>query len=277
MGLAAPHKDAETLRALTVYLSSSLVDFFIFFQVPEWGVYADYPIVVLRAVRTIPTPDFDKNQVVSLANAHREILRLEKDSNEQIFQLESEDATSVVETQRFIDKTVFEALDAPDDVRLLVEDFRDNRLPLDKGTSALNKLGKRATIKELQAYGRTLRNELERFLLGEAQPCVRLLATDDLIRCELELLPAGTHQPHAIEVITADDNPKTRGTMRRLREQLSEQFSQWAYVDRSLRVFRDDAVQIFKSNRLMDWTRTQALNDADAVIAEILADGEKSA
>jgi hypothetical protein len=277
MGIAATHEDAETLRALTVYLSSSLADFFIFFQVPEWGVYADYPIVVLRAVRTIPTPDFNKNQVVSLAKAHRELLRLEKASNEQILQLESEDATSGVEKQRFIDRTVFEALDVPDDVCLLVEDFRDNRLPLDKGMSALKKLGKRATVKELQAYGRTLRNEVERFLLGEAQPCVRLLVTDDLICCELELLPPGTHQAHTIEVISADDNPKTRGTMRKLREQLSEKFSQWAYVDRSLRVFGDDAVQIFKSHRLMDWTRTQALNDADAVIAEILADGEKSA
>jgi hypothetical protein len=63
--------------------------------------------------------------------------------------------------------------------------------------------------------------------------------------------------------------------LRKLREQLSERFSQWAYVDRSLQVFEEETVQIFKSPRLMDWTRTQALNDADAIIAEILADGEK--
>ena len=51
----------------------------------------------------------------------------------------------------------------------------------------------------------------------------------------------------------------------------------WAYVDRSLRVFGEDTVQVFKSPRLMDWTRTQALNDADAIIAEILAGGEMPA
>lgn len=277
IGITAPKKDAGTLRALTVYLSSSLVDFFLFFQVPEWGVYADYPIVVLRAVRSIPTPDFNKDQVISLAKAHREILRLEKGSTEEIFKLESDDAISDAEKQRLIDKNVFDALSVPDDLRVLVEDFRDNRLPLDKGSSALKKLGKRATIKELQAYGRTLRNELERFLLGEARPCVRLLAADDLICCELQLLPAGTHQAQAMEVINADDDQRTRGNMRKLRKQLSERFSQWAYVDRSLRVFREDTVQIFKSHRLMDWTCTQALNDADAIIAEILVDGEKSA
>ncbi len=115
-------------------------------------------------------------------------------------------------------------------------------------------------------YGRTIRDELERFLLNEAQPSVRLITADDLICCELQLSPAGTQQPQVIEVLNADDNSKTRGDMRKLREQLSERFSQWAYVDRSLRVFGEDAVQIFKSPRLMDWTRTQALNDADAII-----------
>lgn len=261
-----------------------MVDFFLFFQVPEWGVYADYPIVVLRAVRTIPTPEFNKSQVISLGRTHREILRLERASNEDVFQLESEDATSdgekqrlIEEKQRLIDSSVFETLGVPDDVRVLVEDFRDNRLPLDKGASALKKLGKRATIRELRAYGRTLRDELERFLMGEARPSVRFLAADDLVCCELQLLPAETHRPQTVDVIDADDSSKTRGKMRNLREQLSEKFSQWAYVDRSLRVFGEDTVQIFKSRRLMDWTRTQALNDADTVIAEILVDGKKSA
>jgi hypothetical protein len=276
IGIAAPKKDAEILRALTVYLSSCLTDFFIFFQVPEWGVYADYPIVVLRAVRTIPTPDFTKDQVASLAAAHREILRREKDSNEQFFDMGSDDAASGAEKQRFIDKSVFEALKIPNDVRLLVEDFRDNRLPLDKGPSALKKLGKRPATKELHAYGRTLRDELERFLLDEAQPSVRLITSDDLICCELQLSPTGTQQSQTIEVRNADDNSKTRSDMRKLREQLSERFSQWAYVDRSLRVFGEDTVQIFKAPRVMDWTRTQALNDADAIIAEILADVENS-
>jgi len=276
IGIAAPPKDAETLRALTVYLSSSLADFYMFFQVPVWGVYADFPIVVLRAVRSIPTPDFTKDQVALLAHAHRDILRLEKESHEQLFHIESDAETTDTAKQRSIDKNVFDALDVPEDVRLLIEDFRDNRLPLDKGASALKKLGKRPSVEELQAYSRTLRDELERFLLGEAKCCVRLIAAEDLICCELQLLPAGIEHSQSIEIVNTDDNSNSRGNMRKLREQLSERFSQWTYVDRSLKVFGEDTVQIFKAPRLMDWTRTQALNDADAIIAEILEDGEKS-
>jgi hypothetical protein len=215
--------------------------------------------------------------VILLAKAYREILSLEKASDEKLFRVEAEDAAPEMEKQRTIDKSVFEALRVPDDVRLLAEDFRDNRLPLDKGVSALKKLGKRPNVKELQAYGCTLRDELERFLLGEARPNVRLIASDDLICCELRLLSAGAQTSQTVDVLNATENPKARNLMRKLREQLSQRFSQWVYVDRSLRVFEkeSDTVRVFKAPRLMDWTRTQALNDADAIIAEILADGEE--
>ena len=78
----------------------------------------------------------------------------------------------------------------PEDVRVLVEDFRDNRLPLDKGVSALKKLGEPPEARVLQAYGRALRDELERFLLGEGHPSLRIITAEDLICCELCLLPA---------------------------------------------------------------------------------------
>jgi type I restriction-modification system DNA methylase subunit len=272
IGVAAPPEDAELLRALTVYLGSSLVDYHVFFQVPTWGLYSSYPLVVLRAVRGIPTPDFKDAQVKALAKVHREILREEK-----TFRLTAEDVSGVIEKQRLIDKAVFEALDVPDDVRVVVEDFRDNRLPLDNGYSALKKLGETPTNKELQAYGRALRNEMERFLIGEAHPCVRIITTEDLICCELQLLSASSTASQAIEVVDAGENSQGKAAHRKLRAMLSEKFSQWAYIDRSLRVFQENTVQVFKSPRLMDWTRTQALNDADAIIAEILAEGESPA
>jgi type I restriction-modification system DNA methylase subunit len=272
IGISALPNHAEVLRAVTVYLASSLVDYFVFFQVPEWGVYSTYPIVVLRAVRAIPTPDFSDEQIKALANIHRDILQ-----DEKTFRLASDDAPDASVKQRFIDKAVFEALDVPDDVRVVVEDFRDNRLPLDNGYGALKKLGKPPTNKELQAYGRALRDEMEGFLMGEAHPCVRIITSEDLVCCELQLLPTASTASQTIEVIDAGENSKGNAAHRKLRELLSEKFSQWAYIDRSLRVFKEDTVQVFKSPRLMDWTRTQALNDADAIIAEILAEEESPA
>jgi hypothetical protein len=153
-----------------------------------------------------------------------------------------------------------------------VEDFRDSRLPLDKGVGALKKLGEPPDLAALESYGISLRNEIERFLLGEAQPVVRIITSKDLICCELQLLPAGS-SPQA-PVIKEETSLEALASLRKLREKTSKKYSQWAYVDRSLRVFGDDTVQLFKPPRMMDWTRTQALNDADTIIAEILEGGK---
>lgn len=272
MGIAAPGEasaeDNEFMRALAVYLGSSLVDYYLFFQVPEWGVYSTFPHVVLRAVRSIPTPDFTPEQVATLAAVHRELIR-----EENSFRLQSDEDGPNTAKQRLIDQTVFETLSAPVDLRLVIEDFRDNRLPLDQGRSVLEKLGARPKIKALQSYARTLRDELDRFLLGEARASLELITSPDLIRCEVNLSTSGQRTPNAVNVAEATGQ-QAKQMLRSLREQLGERFSQWVYVDRSLRVFEDDAAQIYKAPRLMDWTRTQALNDADDIITDILASGD---
>jgi type I restriction-modification system DNA methylase subunit len=272
MGISVPsegkEQGKEQLRALAVYLGSSLVDYFIFFQVPEWGIYSTFPHVVLRAVRSIPTPDFTGEQVAALAKTHRELLQEEKR-----FRLKSHTDEKGAK-QRLIDAAVFETLNIDNDLRLLIEDFRDTRLPLDQGHSVLEKLGKPPSIKGLQVYGRTLRDELERFLLDEARVSVDMLASPDLIRCEVKLHTNGGRHSSTVKVANVTNGHQTRHMLRLIRDRLGERFSQWAYVDRSLRTFEDDGVQIFKAPRLMDWTHTQALNDADDIIAEILASGE---
>ena len=42
MGITCPDDESDTLRALCVYLGSSLADFFVFFHVPQWGIYSDH-------------------------------------------------------------------------------------------------------------------------------------------------------------------------------------------------------------------------------------------
>ncbi len=261
--------DTNLLRALAVYLGSSLVDYFVFFQVPEWGVYSGFPHVALTPVKGIPTPDLSPEQIATLSAIHQQLIE-----EENSLQLEVYEGNRSRKKQLLIDKTVFDALNIPNDLRSLIQDFRDTRLPLDKGRSVLKELGKRPSLAELESYGRTLQDELERFLLGEAHVSVEILASPDLIVCEVNLHSDDQPDECAVTVSDVTNQANEGKKLRALRHKLSEEFSQWVYVDRCLRLFTDDAIQIFKAPRLMDWTQTQALNDADDLIAEILANGE---
>lgn len=49
------------------------------------------------------------------------------------------------------------------------------------------------------------------------------------------------------------------------------QFSQWAYVQRGLRLFEDSKIYLYKPARFINWTRTQAISDANNIIGQSLA------
>jgi len=49
-----------------------------------------------------------------------------------------------------------------------------------------------------------------------------------------------------------------------------EQFSQWVYVKRSIRIFDGDTIHLIKPPRSLEWTETHAMMDADDIISEVL-------
>jgi hypothetical protein len=81
MGISVPPEDSLKLKALASYLASSLVRYYLFFQVPEWGVFRQRESVVVSEVRKIPTPQFTEAQIQALAAlqehvANQEMLRV---------------------------------------------------------------------------------------------------------------------------------------------------------------------------------------------------------
>src|SRR6266849_6799226 len=74
MGIAGPAKDVNMLRALSLYLNSSLVSYYLFFHVPEWGVFRNARYITLSELKKVPVPDFHWEQVEELASLHRRLV-----------------------------------------------------------------------------------------------------------------------------------------------------------------------------------------------------------
>lgn len=306
MGIAAPDtpENKNLLRALTIYLSSNLVAYYLFFHVPQWGVFSQRRSVVTTEVRKIPTPIFTAEQAEILANLHREIVAIEQEKittfvsrirqgvqrrlqlfddndsdiefspgglpkklnaaekrayNQFVQQLHSE-------LQTKIDEAVFEVLDIPHDIQLLVQDFIQHRLPLDKSAETKD-LIREPSPDELLSYAQALQTSLDDFALGMTYHQVSITYSDSLIECAVEL----TNSPTSVN---QDDVQLGNLTMASLLSELSqslrEQVSQWVYVQRGLRLFEGSRIYIYKAPRLIDWTYTQALNDADNIIGSSL-------
>jgi len=75
----------------------------------------------------------------------------------------------------------------------------------------------------------------------------------------------------SVKVERADAS--TSADFERARRQVREKRSQWLYFERNLRIYEGSRVFLMKPLQRLHWLRSQALLDADTIIAETLAGG----
>jgi hypothetical protein len=109
---------SDLLRALSLYLASSVAQYVLFFLSVRWGV--DRRDLVLEDVLDLPCPGFDNAMVSSFASYHRKLT----ESNE----LEVD--RSLIDA---IDDVVGPYLGVPDHIQVMAREFRRLKMPMDKG------------------------------------------------------------------------------------------------------------------------------------------------
>jgi hypothetical protein len=246
-------EDSDYLRALSVFMSSSIIQYLLFFESPSWGV--DRNRVYAKDIKKIPIPLMSIKQISQLASLQRELVDLERANTLPTSSL-----------QEMIDNSIENILNLPDDLNILARDFTQIKLSLNKG-KAVAIATEHPQENDLLSYGLCLRDELDDFIEDSGlKHKVLLTYSKNLIVCSIEFISSDNR----IDVIIEKDQENSSLLLTYIQEQMKQHFSQWVYVQRSLRIFERSRVYICKSARLVDWTRTQALKDSDDIISEIL-------
>jgi len=256
IGIAANAIDEDYLRAISAFLNSSLVRYFLFFRSPSWGVNRSR--VYLKDLKLIPLPDFSSQQIIKLSQLQKRLAHLEEFTD-----------TPDTSLQQLLDDTVEEILSIPRNIGVVTREFVSIRLQLDNGKAIVPATAP-PNEEHLQEYGLRLRDELDAFTEGSGlRHKVGLTYSKQLIVCSVEFVRSDASTSLNVTVEKAQGDLSL--FLSHIQEKAKQRFSQWVYVQRSLRIFEDSKVYICKSPRLIDWTRTQALNDSDDIIAEILS------
>lgn len=284
----------KLLKALCVYLSSSLVRYYLFFQVPEWGFDRHRESVISTEVRRIPVPEFTSDHVEQLATLHGDLVAEERSETANVFPHELfEEQRQRIDTptakkqikaandrlnklhgrqQQRIDAAIADICDLPEDLQTLAVEFVTKRLRLDQGQKATEELTRVPGVQEFQQYAKELRDELDDFLMGTVYPRVNITWSKDLTECVVDLSPDNRDAPVDPESIQQGDLDKAQA-LSDISERLRQRISQWAYVQRGLRLYDGPRIYLYKPSRLISWTRAQAMNDAADIIAYSIVGG----
>lgn len=306
IGIAGPQEDADRLRALALYLNSSLVSYYLFFHVPEWGVFKNARYITLGELKKVPVPNFYSEQVNELASLHQRLVAEEQQhiseaiakvgnpqltlfsrgdepsgdlyisemlsqmSKEQKTQVENEVKVFHEQARSMIDEKIFDLFAIPEDIRLLTTDFVRVRLLLDR-PAVFDQVIREPHEYELMDYARELRDELDGFVGEDTHHGISITYSPDLIECIIEVVNTDTPITVDSSRVRPGDVTSSR-ILSELSESLKEQVSQWIYVQRGLRLFDGPRIHLYKPSRLIDWTRTQAMNDAGDILGEVLVE-----
>ena len=122
---------------------------------------------------------------------------------------------------------------------------------------------------ELEAYARTLRDELDHFVSqsSSTRHRVDILVGDDsgLVAVDLTV---GNGGHRAVNVWTASEQAARQ--LAETQRRLIEHRAQWLYFNRNLRIYEGSRTYVLKPLQRFHWTRTQAIQDATEIIAECL-------
>jgi hypothetical protein len=268
-GIHGPKQDRALLKFLAAYLYSPLARYFLFHTTSSWGV--SKAKVHLEELLTIPFPPSERTLNSKRGSAIiAEAAKIIDDAMEQAGELLVDRKDLVRTTRERINPLVYEYFDLDDGERTLVEDTNNVVIPSTRPTRASDKVPtlRLPTSAERGEYLRVLCATLNDWAReGRYRIEGRTLVSAKSGVGAVELTKVNGKKPSAV---TPGEDRELLAVLDRLRKTFSKQLGSVELL-RGVKVFDKDTAYLFKPLRLRFWTRTAALNDADAIAASILS------
>ncbi len=269
IGIAGKLGSESTLKALALFLVSNFAIYHNLFYSTEFGIQKS--VADLAALNRLPIPlaNLDEEKLLALANLYDALAELDKKrlTGEQAVLVDTDAIKQEIERlEKQANALVFDALELTQTERYLVEDLVHYRSQLLRGKTS-GTVVEMPEATELHEYGTILKSQLDAFLdLPDEQ--YRIAIHHD---GHSGMMDVCLTQETLVQYVTVHQvNPETAVEFNALRRRLLHRHSQWFYFERNLTVFDGDRTYLFKPMQRLHWLRSQALLDADNLIADTL-------
>lgn len=258
IGISSSKGNAAFLKALSLYLISDFVRYQQVLTSPQFGVQR--AVSTLRALRNLPVPFGPDSDLSSWVELHGKLA--------QASAQDDPDSTTLSDLVHELNVLTNLALRLDDRGIVIVHDFVHVRMCLLDGKTGTPAV-RQPTVPELEAYAARLKSELDSFL-GDAGPTrhtVRIVFSTNFGMVRIDVEPHHVHGPEIQVFAATDEMARELQTMQSL---LRERGSQWIYFNRNLRIYDGTTTYIAKPMQRLHWLESQAMLDANEIIAETL-------
>lgn len=285
--IAGPDDEADFLRVLSLYLSSDFAKYHQFLVSSQWGI--SFNRASLGNLKALPVPlvNLTKAEFTDWGDLHTRLAAASLSEPAKSAQSRSTPSSSkqstlpgmaeapskLRELLHELNDRVYKVLGLSKSEQILVEDFVQFKRFAIKGKVS-EEIAGTPEREELVRYAELLQAELDGFF--EDNPRLRHRVeihydkTSRTGMVDVELLK-NSRSALRIKVSLVDD--ATSADFQRAQQLARQRRGQWLYFHRNLRIYEGTRVLLLKPLERLHWLRSQALLDADTIIAETLGGG----
>ena len=272
IGIAGNDSKVKILKALATYLKSDFVKYHQFLVSPLRGVERDRANLDDLKVLPVPIDAIPPKRFAEFVELHDRLAQAPvSDGDEHQGRLFEKRATlcDVGALTKRLNDLVYDVLGVGKSDRWLIEDLLNTRTKLNDGVVA-NEAVRPSTVQELKLYAGILKGQLDAFLDNRTRSKKNVVtvhyAEDSVI---VEVCNADRCSDEAKVVPLSSDIERSVSL---IRERLAKRSGQWMYFQRGLRLFSGRTTYLFKPRERLYFLKSQALTDADEIIAAKLSE-----
>jgi hypothetical protein len=264
-GIYNPKATKETLKALTGYLNSKFVSYYLFLTSASWGIEREQ--IFSTEVFDIPVGSFltGNENTKAISKFVDEIIRIESE-----FTLDSGNA--ILPISKEIDKLIFKDFNLKEDDLVLIENLIN--YSLDFFQQGANSISIRPVQKmELEKYVKKVCKNMSRLLVG-AKTSFWAKTYNTNLHSPLSIISIHFNKKNKTGTVIPDTTSDVDTILKKLNDHIYEQHSESIYLRKVVKYYDGDTLFIAKPNEKRYWTEAIALEDSDNISFEMITQDE---
>jgi type I restriction-modification system DNA methylase subunit len=177
---------------------------------------------------------------------------------------------TIAHEQNLLEQDIFQLYDLSEqEILLVVDTIQFSIKPILSKDLRVANAHARASIDDLRSYARRMCSQLNGILHYSGQELTATIIQFNQ-PCPLRVCRFTQKNRGNSEMITVEHLQDIDGVINQMAKELQTEVTDHMYIQRSLRVYKDDGFWIIKGVQKHLWSETAALNDADAVVREYM-------
>ena len=256
-GIAITKEPKSIANYINGVINSSISSYFLFMTASSWGIERNKIMTQDLALLPVPNPN-----------------ELEPEKLNKLLKIESQlrqcnDETEEKKLKQQLDEAVFDIYNLNQQERILVEDMTKITIDWYMNREA-SKAVRKPKNSQLEDYAESLMSVIQPFLntLNERKIVAEIFDTGKapLQVIKFSIISVSSSKSTVEKIPAQELEPLLKSIAQKLPEQIADRI----YTKRNVRIYLENEVYIVKPAKLIHWSRSAGLNDADIILAEHL-------